>query len=237
MVQISLARTFAAAALAASLAVACVPVPVPVSVQDGKESFRPVAALAPGEAVVVLGAGDFESDWTGLPQCVRGELASARRGLRLVSPAVFRAAVQPWSVPQLLAWTEEEWSSELRESDVGQTVAALNARYAVFVRGETSGEAEGVDPADVPVSAGWISRKSEVAVTVVDLKNATTVGTETATASGGGPVAIVGVGFYSLAETESAACEHVAERLAALLAGTRAPAGAAAAEPGASRAP
>jgi hypothetical protein len=223
MVQRSLARTLAAAAFAVSLATACVPVPVPVSVEDGNESFRPVAALASGEAVVVLGAGEADGDWTGLPQCVRGELASARRGLRLVSPAAFRAAIQPWSVPQLLAWTEEEWSSELRESEVGQTVAALNARYAVFVRGETSGEAEGVDPADLPVSAGWISRKSEVSVTVVDLKNATTVGTETATASGGGPVAIVGVGLYSLAETESAACAHVAARLAAIFAGTHRP--------------
>jgi hypothetical protein len=214
---------FLAAALVAALAAACVPVPVPVSVEDGDETFRPVAALAAGEAVVVLGAGDYETDTAGLPQCVRNELASAGRGLRLISPAVFRAAIQPWSVPQLLAWTEEEWSSELRESDVGETVAALNARYAVFVRGETSGEAKGVDPADLPVSAGWISRKSEVAVTVVDLKNATTVGTETATASGGGPVAIVGVGLYSLAETEGAACAHVAGRLAAVFAGAHRP--------------
>jgi hypothetical protein len=212
------ARWFGVAALAAG-AGACVPVPVPVDVEPGQTSFGQGAPLARGEAVVVLGTGDAESDAGDFPKCVREAVASSRPNVRIVSGDAFRTAIHPWTVPQVIGWSEEEWTAEVRESGEARGIAALGARYAVFVQGATSGSAEGVNPDEVPVTAGWMTRTSEIAVTVVDLKTGRVLGTETATASGSGPVAIMGVGFFSLALTEGAACSHAGDRLSALLAG------------------
>jgi hypothetical protein len=173
-----------------------------------------------GEGVVVLGTGEAETDTGDFPKCIRDALASSRPDVHIVSGDAFRAAIHPWSVPQIVGWSEEEWAAEIRESDESRPIEALRARYAVFVNGATSGEAAGVNPDEVPVTAGWMSRTSEIAVTVVDLKSGRLLGTETARASGSGPVAIMGVGFFSLALTEGSACSHAADRLTALLSGS-----------------
>jgi hypothetical protein len=213
-------RLFGAAALAIGAA-ACVPVPVPVNVEPGPQSFGQAPPIGHGEAIVVVGTGEPESDAGDFPKCVRDEVASNRPDVRIVSGDAFRTAIHPWTVPQVLAWSEDEWSAEVRESAESRAIESLGARYVVFVQGATSGQAEGVNPEEVPVTAGWMTRTSDIAVTVVDLRAGRVLGTESATASGSGPVAIMGVGFFSLALTEGAACGHAGDRLSALLAGER----------------
>jgi hypothetical protein len=198
---------------------ACVPVPVPVNVEPGPQSFERVPPILQGEGVAVLGTGDAETDVGDFPKCVREALASYRPDVHIVSAEAFRTAIYPWSVPQVVGWSEEEWAAEIRKSDESRAIEALRARYAVFVNGATTGSASGVNPEGVPVTAGWMTRTSEIAVTVVDLKSGRLLGTETARASGSGPVALMGVGFFSLALTEGSACSHAADRLTALLSG------------------
>jgi len=188
-------------------------VPIPGSLERADHAGIP-SLESLEEGVVVLSTTPSK-DEHGIAECVRKGLQTANPSLRIVSAREFRGALFPW----LDLWASSQLPrASLSEPLVGDAIAKLNVRYAIFLSEETQKTYGTYKGSNVGAGVGWKRVQLTVSANVWDMKRVHDMGLVEATASGGeGGVGIVPFVVIWVSELWGTACRGLGDRLGRML--------------------
>ncbi len=199
---------------------ACVSYPEP-TIQAPQ---APIATLAPGELVAVLGTRQSYALST-ITNCVEGAMRDAGPGLKIMPGRKFRDAFFPWLEPATAPANADEFGAMLARPAVKRRIEELAIRYVVVVVGATTKKSEGFffcGGAGHGVGClGFSSqhRESKMTAAVWDLQQGTSTGQFAAKTTGTNIAIGLLLPIFFFSATETAACEGLGKRLAQFLAG------------------
>ncbi len=199
---------------------ACVSYPEP-DIQAPQTAY---AAIAPGEAVTVLGTSQTYEQ-SRITQCVHRAMREAEPGLKIMPGSKFRDALFPWFEPTLVPANANELAALLARPAVKRRVEELAIRYVVVAAGSTTEKNEGFffcgggGPGAACLGFSSQDRKSTMTAAIWDLKQGTSAGQLTAKTTGTNVSIGVLVPIFFFSATETAACEGLGKRLAQYVTG------------------
>jgi hypothetical protein len=202
---------------------ACVPVPNAGEIEDVDMPFHDEAFLAPGEGVVVLGGPDDAIGRDYFATCLREELQTGDRPVRLIPASDFRDSLFPWFEPDTRPSNDEELVSLFRRPEVQARIQTLNLRHFLLVTGSTT-EEKGAGVETVVVGVHGSKQRSRLTAKVIDLKTASVLGDAGVEAAATGGLAHFMIyGVILVPTTGSTACEGLGRQLGAVFAGKELP--------------
>ena len=199
---------------------ACVSYPEP-EIQAPRAA---IAAIAPGEAVTVLGASQTYEQ-SRITRCVQRAMREAEPDLKIMPGRTFRDALFPWFEPTMAPTNADELAALLARPAVKRRVEELAIRYVVVAASSTTGKNEGfffcggAGHGAGCLGLSWMDIESRVTAAVWDLKQGTSAGQLTANTTGTNVAIGLLVPVFFISATETAACEGLGTRLARFVTG------------------
>ncbi len=200
----------------------CVPVPVPADLESVDLTLGEVGEIEPGQRTVVL-ASDELTPPPDLLACVRTSIKDTAPEFPLLEAGKFRDALFPWFEPSVVPKQQVALTKTLGRIDVREAVDLLSVKYLVLVGDVTSvaGDIEGPwgPLVMIPAGVGWSEETADMAASIWDLTDASSVGTLAVRASGDMLVATWLVSVVFIPRTVSKACDELGRQLALFLTG------------------
>lgn len=193
-----------------------------------EESRSMDTAIASDEAVVLLAKPQVDGPVAEdeFMDCVAGKVAS-RSGILVRENNDFQDSMFPWFEPSTSPQRAEGMAQLLARPLVRQRIEGSGVRYIVWVDGITRQTDSGgsISCAIGPggggcLGFGWWEKESDYDAIVWDLKQARTAGSVSANVTGTSALVGAIVPLPFIARVQAAACDRLAEQLAAFLAGT-----------------
>lgn len=185
---------------------------------ETRETREFATRISPDEAVVVL------NDEFGIPACVTRAMQRNNATFKFISGREFRDALFPWFEPAIAPTNPNELALLIKKPLIEGRLSDLGVRYLIAISGlTTEGEGKGAAVGGHlgGLGAGWWDRSTQTSAIVWDLQKAHRAGALDVLASGTALMPVFILPFPFIPPTETTACEQLARKLAAFLAGGR----------------